>query len=112
MGFIQSHSLLATAMIDARVQVETVLGERRGTMFEDIFLLVFCFILAIGGLAAVVWGFVTGRIFSIDGLWLALICLTLSAVFGGNIVWSIYTGEFQRILQEWRKGSSPSGTPR
>jgi hypothetical protein len=38
--------------------------------------------------------------------------LTLSAVFGGNIVWSIYTGEFQRILQEWRKGSSPSGTPR
>jgi len=78
-------------------------------MFEDIFLLVFCFILAVGGLATVVWGVATGRFFSIDGLWLALIGLTLSAVFGGNIAWSIYTGELQRILLESRKGSSPSG---
>jgi hypothetical protein len=68
-------------------------------MFEDIFLLVFCFVLAIAGLATVVWGLVTGRFFSIDGLWLALISLTLSAVFGGNIAWSIYTGELQRILR-------------
>lgn len=78
-------------------------------MFEDIFLLVFCFILAIGGLATVVWGVATGRFFTIDGLWLALISLTLSAVFGGNIAWSIYTGELQGILCEWRKGSSPDG---
>ena len=77
-------------------------------MFEDILLLVFCLILAVGGLATVVWGLVTGRFFSIDGLWLALISLTLSAVFGGNIAWSIYTGEFQRILHESRKGSSAS----
>jgi hypothetical protein len=80
-------------------------------MFEDVFILVFCFILAIGGLATVVWGIATGRFFTIDGLWLALISLTLSAVFGGNIAWSIHTGEFQRILREWRKGSSPSGAP-
>jgi hypothetical protein len=78
-------------------------------MFEDIFLLVFCLVLAIGGLATVVWGLVTGRFFTIDGLWLALISLTLSAVFGGNIAWSIYTGELQRILHESRKGSSPNG---
>ena len=80
-------------------------------MFEDIFLLVFCLVLAIGGLATVVWGVATGRFFTIDGLWLALISLTLSAVFGGNIAWSIYTGELQGILREWRKGSSPSGAP-
>jgi len=84
-------------------------GEGRGTMFEDIFLLVFCLVLAIGGLATVVWGLVTGRFFTIDGLWLALISLTLSAVFGGNIAWSIYTGELPRILHASRKGSSPSG---
>ena len=78
-------------------------------MFEDIILLVFCLILAIGGLATVVWGFATGRFFTIDGLWLALISLTLAAVFGGNIAWSIYTGELQRILHESRKGPSPSG---
>ena len=68
-------------------------------MIEDIFLLVFCPILAVGGLATVVWGVATGRFFTIDGLWLALISLTLSAVFGGNIAWSIYTGELQRILR-------------
>jgi hypothetical protein len=76
-------------------------------MIEDIALLVFCFILAFGGLATVIWGLVTGRFFTIDGLWLALISLTLSAVFGGNIAWLVYTGDLQRILSAFRKGSSP-----
>jgi len=67
-------------------------------MLEDVLLLVFCFLLATGGLALVVWGVATGRFFSIDGLWLALISLTLSAVFGGNIAWLIYTGELKSIL--------------
>ena len=79
-------------------------------MFEDIFLLVFCFILAMGGLATVVWGLVSGRFFSIDGLWLALISLTLAAVFGGNIAWSVYTGELRRILHESPKGSAPGSS--
>ncbi len=78
-------------------------------MLEDILLLAFCLILAVGGLATVAWGVATGRFLTIDGLWLALISLTLSAVFGGNIAWSIYTGELQRILHEGRKGSSPDG---
>ena len=72
-------------------------------MLEDIFLLVFCLFLAIGGLGTVVWGVATGRFFTIDGLWLALISLTLSAVFGGNIAWSIYTGELQDILRRRRE---------
>jgi len=78
-------------------------------MLEDIFVLVFCFVLAIGGLVTAAWELLTGRFLSIDGLWLTLISLTLSAVFGGNIAWSIYTGELQRILHESRKGSSPDG---
>jgi hypothetical protein len=69
-------------------------------MLEDIILLAFCFVLAIGGLATTVWELVTGRFFNIDGLWLTLISLTLAVVFGGNIAWSIYTGELQRILQK------------
>ncbi len=92
--------------VGARHGMPYGMGEGRGTMFEDIFLLVFCSILAVGGLATVVWEVATGRFFTIDGLWLALISLTLSVVFGGNIAWSIYTGEFQRILHEFRKGSS------
>lgn len=67
-------------------------------MIEDILLLGFCFVLAVGGIATVVWGLATGRIFSIDGLWLTLISLSVSAIFGGNIAWSIYTGELQKIL--------------
>jgi len=68
-------------------------------MLEDVALLVFCLILALGGLATVVWGLVSGRLFSIDGLWLALISLTVAVVFGGNVAWSLHTGELQRILR-------------
>jgi len=75
-------------------------------MFEDISLLLGCLLLAVSGLATCIWELATGRFTTIDGLWLALICLTLSAVFGGNLAWSIYTGEFQRIMQESRKKSS------
>jgi len=67
-------------------------------MIEDIILLVFCFILAVGGLALFAWEIATHRFTTIDGLWLALISLTVSAVFGGNIAWSIYKGELRRIL--------------
>jgi hypothetical protein len=73
-------------------------GEAHETMIEDLLLLFFCLVLAVGGIATVVWGLATGRFFSIDGLWLGLISLTISAVFGGNIAWSIYTGELRRIL--------------
>jgi hypothetical protein len=72
-------------------------------MVKDISLLVFCFILAIGALATVVWGVASGRFFTIDGLWLALISLTLAVVFGGNIAWSLYTGELQQILRHRRQ---------
>ena len=67
-------------------------------MFEDIFLLAFCFVLAAGGLATFAWELVTGRFFNIDGLWLTLISLTLSVVFGGNLAWLVYTGELKAIL--------------
>jgi hypothetical protein len=79
-------------------------------MFEDIVLLVFCIILAVGGLATFVWELATGRFFNIDGLWLTLISLTLSVVFGGNIAWSVYTGELRRILHESPKGSAPGSS--
>jgi hypothetical protein len=49
------------------------------------------------GLAVVAWEASSGRILSIDGLWLSLISLSLSAVFGGNLTWSFYTGEVQQM---------------
>jgi hypothetical protein len=97
-------------MVEARTEIDTGMGEGREAMLEDIILLVFCFVLAIGGLATVVWELVTGRFFNIDGLWLTLISLTLSVVFGGNIAWSVYTGELRRILHESPKGSAPGSS--
>jgi hypothetical protein len=82
-------------------------------MFKDIVLLLFCAVLAVGGLATVVWELLTGRFFDMDGLWLTLIMLTLTVVFGGNIIWSIYTGELQAILRrkkEQEDGSQESGS--
>ena len=72
-------------------------------MIEDVILVLFCALLAILGITVTVWEVATGRFFNMDGLWLTLISLTLSVVFGGNIAWSIYTGELQRILQSSRK---------
>jgi hypothetical protein len=95
------------SVVDARNEVEPGRGEAHGAMLEHIFWLVFCFVLAVGGLAMVIWGVATGRFFTIDGLWLALISLTLSAVFGGNIAWSIYKGEFQRILHPSKEKLEP-----
>jgi hypothetical protein len=76
-------------------------------MLEELVLLAFCFLVALTGLAVVALEAISGRIFSIDGLWLSLISLTLAAVFGGNLAWSFYTGEAQQILRHFRKGSKP-----
>ena len=70
-------------------------------------LLALCFLVAVTGLVVVALEAMSGRIFSIDGLWLSLICLTLAAVFGGNLAWSFYTGEAQQMLRHFRKRSGP-----
>ncbi len=75
-------------------------------MLEDMLLLVFCIILAVGGVATFVWDVVSGRFFTIDGLWLTLICLTISLVFGGNVLWMIYTGELKAILHRTKDGAN------
>ena len=72
-------------------------------MIEDILLLAFCAMLALWGLSTVVWELVTGRFFDIDGLWLTLISLSVAVVFGGNLAWSIYTGDLQSILRRNNK---------
>ena len=79
-------------------------------MIEDIFLLVFCFVLAIGGLATVVWELVTGRFFTIDGLWLALISLTFRRSSGGTSHGRFTRANFSAFCDEWRKKDcQPSG---
>jgi hypothetical protein len=73
-------------------------------MLEDLILLVFCFLVAVAGLAVVTFEVISGRFPSMDSLWLNLISLTLAAVFGGNLAWSFHTGEAQQMLRHFRKG--------
>jgi len=76
-------------------------------MLEGLVLLALCFLVAVMALVVVALEAISGRIFLIDGLWLSLISLTLAAVFGGNLAWSFYTGEAQRMLRHFRNGSKP-----
>ena len=80
-------------------------------MLEGLVLLALCFLVAVMGLAVVALEAISGRIFSIDGLWLSLITLTLAAVFGGNLAWSFYTGRRSKCCVTFAKGPSPI-TPR
>jgi len=80
-------------------------------MFEELVLSLFCLLVTVTGLAVVLWEAISGRAFSIDGLWLTLISLTLAAVFGGSLAWSFYTGEAQRMLRDFRKGWAPKAVP-
>jgi len=75
-------------------------------MLEELVLSGFCLLAAVIALAVVAWEIITGSVFDIDGLWLALISLTLAAVFGGSLAWSCYTGEAQQMLRRLRKGSA------
>jgi len=76
-------------------------------MLEEIVLLALCSLIAVAGLAVAGWEVITGRLFSMDGLWLTLIALTLAAVFGANVAWSAYTGEVFEVLRQLRK--QPAG---
>ena len=80
-------------------------------MVEELALSVFCFLVAVAGLAVVAFEVISGRFPSMDSLWLNLISLTLAAVFGGNLAWSFYTGEAQQMLRHLRKGSASKDTP-
>jgi len=73
-------------------------------MLEELLISGFCLLAALIALAIVAWEIISGRIFDIDGLWLTLISLTLAAVFGGNLAWSFYTGEWRQMLRHFRKG--------
>jgi hypothetical protein len=84
--------------------------EERQPMLEELVLLALCFLVAVMGLTVVALEAISGRIFSLDGLWLCLISLTLAAVFGGNVAWSFYTGEAQQMLRHSRKASTPHNT--
>jgi len=75
-------------------------------MIEQLVLWAVSSVIAFLAVAMVGWEVATRRAFSLDGLCLSLICLTLAAVFGGNVAWSLFTGELHRILSQFGKGAA------
>jgi hypothetical protein len=83
-------------------------------MFESILLLAFCLLVGLISLAVVGYLAISGQLFTLDGLVLALTSLTIGGVFVLNVGWSIYTGELKKMLEHIRKkpaSSEPSGNP-
>jgi hypothetical protein len=93
-------------MAESRKANELILGKEQGFMLEQLVLLALSSIIAMIALAVVGWEAATGRAFSLDGICLSLICLTLATVFGGSVAWSFHTGEFHRLVRHLRKGTS------
>jgi hypothetical protein len=79
-------------------------------MLESLLLLVICLFVGLVAAAVFVYLLVSGRLFTLDGLWLTLISLSIGGVFVSNVAWSVYTGELKQMLGSERKGPV-SGEP-
>ena len=83
-------------------------------MLETILLFSFCLLAGLIALGVCAYLAVTGALFTLDGISLALIALTIGGVFVLNVVWSIYSGELRQMLDHLRKkptSNEPSGGP-
>ncbi|MGA2077849.1 MAG: hypothetical protein ABSH52_30545 [Terriglobia bacterium] len=80
-------------------------------MLEELALAGFCLLATLVGLAIAAWEVISGRVFNMDGLWFTLISLTLSAVFGGALAWSFYSGDGQKLLRSLKKGPALEAGP-
>jgi hypothetical protein len=78
-------------------------------MLETALMLGFCLLAAFISLLVVAWLAVGGRILSLDGLTLSLICLTLSAFFAFPVFLSFRKGELRAVLNHFLKRSSRAG---
>lgn len=76
-------------------------------MLDAIFLLAFCLLVGLIALAVCVYLAVSGALFTLDGLSLVLICLSIGGLFLLNVAWSAYTGELKQILHRPQKPSAP-----
>jgi len=66
--------------------------------WEDAILLLICLVIALTAVGVIVWVVISGRIMDLDGMLLAATCLVLILAFGGNLAWSLRTGEAQSVL--------------
>jgi hypothetical protein len=83
------------------------MSSEQATAWENATLLILCVIVALAALGIIAWAVASGLLLTLDGLLLAATCLVFTLAFGGNVVWSLRTGEAQSILKQLLK--SPKG---
>lgn len=75
-------------------------------------LLVYAFSLLVGlaGLAACAWVIVTGQAFTLDGILVMAISLTVGTIFGASVAWAWHVGELGAAMQKLRHRSAEGKT--
>ena len=85
---------------------ESASAKGQPSMLDTALMLGFCLLAAFICLLVVAWQAAVGRILSLDGLTLSLICLTLSAFFAFPVFLSYLKGELRAVLEHCLKRSS------
>ncbi|MFQ5723743.1 MAG: hypothetical protein ACE5G6_04565 [Terriglobia bacterium] len=88
-------------------------------MREVLALALLCLLLALGSLGFVVWfvvdaaleGMLRGRVFTLDGLLLVAIGLTVSFAFGLCFAWTLRDADLRELLLPRRQPAAQPGNP-
>lgn len=84
-------------------------SRERGKMLQAALLLTFCLLMALVALGACAWVAATGQLFTMDGLLLVAISLSLGGAFFAMFLYSWRAGEVRAILNELRRSPKRSG---
>ena len=74
-------------------------------MLQPLFVYAFSLLVGLAGLAACAWVIVTGQAFTLDGLLVMAISLTVGTIFAANVAWAWHAGEVGEVLQKLRHRS-------
>lgn len=80
-------------------------------MLETLLLIGFCLLVGLLSLAVCAYLAATHLLFTLDGIVLAIISLTIGGVFVLNVGWSVYTGELKRLMGRAQKKPASAEPP-
>ena len=87
------------------------LGKEQNSMLETLLLLGFCLLVGLLSLAVCAYLAATHLLFTLDGIVLAIISLTIGGIFVLNVGWSVYTGELKRLMAKNERKSDSAEPP-
>jgi len=92
-------------MTSGQSAIEATSVKEQTPILQSVLLLAFCLFMGLLSLAVCIWVALTGQLFTLDGLLLVAISLSVGGLFMGNLAWSVYTGEAKEILNNLRSPS-------